>query len=97
MSIVSIDIDLDDLDFDELCEYVDDHRPSAESDYSKEFRMIADLIKVGNKDKDYRMPTFKPTKEQRNWMVRESKKTGESYATILRRLIQEKINEKSRS
>lgn len=35
---------------------------------------------------------FKPTKEQREWVDKEVSGTGESQATVMRKLIQEKIN-----
>lgn len=35
----------------------------------------------------------KPTKDQREWLDNEASKTGESQASIIRKLIQEKVNE----
>ena len=35
---------------------------------------------------------FEPTKDQRKWVDDECKKTKESQATVMRKLIQEKIN-----
>jgi len=35
---------------------------------------------------------IQPTKDQREWLEWESVKTGESHASIIRKLIQEKIN-----
>lgn len=37
---------------------------------------------------------FKPTEAQRDWVDNECKRTGESTATVMRRLIQEKIDAK---
>lgn len=45
---LEVSIDLDDIDFDELCDYVDEKRGCAYQDF--DFREIADLIKTGNKD-----------------------------------------------
>ena len=35
---------------------------------------------------------IQPTKEQRKWLEWEAAKTGESHATIVRKLIQERID-----
>ncbi len=43
-------------------------------------------------EKVKRIPTFEPTKQQRKWMEKEKKATGNSFATILKGLIQEKID-----
>ena len=41
-----------------------------------------------------RVPTFLPTKSQREWLESEKEKTGESFSTILKALIQEKVSSK---
>ena len=38
-----------------------------------------------------RVPTFQPTAEQREWLETEKKKTGNSFSTILKSLIQKEI------
>lgn len=40
-----------------------------------------------------RVPTFMPTKEQREWLESEKLKTGNAFSVILKGLIQEKIDE----
>ncbi|WAX23111.1 hypothetical protein pA_gene0070 [Vibrio phage 13VT501A] len=40
---------------------------------------------------------FKPTEAQRDWVDNECKRTGESQAAVMRRLIQEKIDAKKSS
>ena len=43
-----------------------------------------------------RLPTFMPTKEQREWIEKEKARTGNSFSVILKSLIQKEIdNEKS--
>ena len=39
-----------------------------------------------------RIPTFKPTQAQRDWLESEKKRTGNAFAVILKGLIQEKID-----
>ena len=39
---------------------------------------------------------FKPTKEQREWVDKQVGATGESQATVMRSLIQEKVNKDKR-
>lgn len=38
-----------------------------------------------------RVPTFMPTKQQREWLEAEKVKTGNPFSVILKGLIQEKI------
>jgi len=38
-----------------------------------------------------RVPTFLPTKEQREWLESEKKKTGNSFSVILKSLIQKEL------
>ncbi len=45
---LEVSVDLDDIDFGELCDYVDSKRGREAED--PDFREIADLIKTGNKD-----------------------------------------------
>lgn len=39
-----------------------------------------------------KIPQFLPTPQQRKWMEKKKKDTGNSFATILKDLIQEKID-----
>jgi hypothetical protein len=39
-----------------------------------------------------RLPTFMPTKEQREWIEKEKVRTGNSFAVILKGLIQKEID-----
>lgn len=39
-----------------------------------------------------RVPTFMPTKEQREWLEKEKEKTGNAFSVILKGLIQKEIN-----
>ena len=44
-----------------------------------------------DKMSEVRLAPFKVTEKQRSWLIDESKRTGDSIASILRKLIQEKI------
>lgn len=39
-----------------------------------------------------KIPSASITQEQRDWMESESERTGDSFSTIVRRLIQEKLD-----
>jgi len=39
-----------------------------------------------------RVPTFKPTKQQRKWLEDEKEKTGNPFSVILKGLIQKEID-----
>jgi hypothetical protein len=39
-----------------------------------------------------RVPTFMPTKDQRDWLEAEKKKTGNAFSVILKGLIQKEID-----
>lgn len=39
-----------------------------------------------------RMPTFEPTKLQREWMEKEKERTGNSFSVILKGLIQKELD-----
>lgn len=43
-----------------------------------------------------KIPTFDPSEAQRDWVDRKKKTSGESIATIMRGLIQEKVNKEKR-
>ena len=43
-----------------------------------------------------RLPTFLPTKEQRDWIDSEKEKTGNSYAVILKSLLQKEVDKEKR-
>lgn len=54
------------------------------------YEVIEDVVTLKTKD----IAKFSPTAEQRKWVDDECKKTKESQATVMRKLIQEKIDEK---
>lgn len=41
-----------------------------------------------------KIPTFTPTKQQRKWIEKEKLKTGNSFSTILKGLIQQAMESK---
>lgn len=61
---VEVDVDLDDLDFDELCRFVDEHRgvpiELVEEEFGKdELRSIGEALKLNNTDEAlHRMTAF---------------------------------------
>lgn len=42
------------------------------------------------------VPTFTPTSQQREWLEEEKRKTGNSFATIMKGLLQEKADKKAK-
>ena len=43
------------------------------------------------------IPTFTPTQEQREWAEKEKKRTGNSFSTIMKGLLQEKVDKEKRA
>ena len=42
--------------------------------------------------KPVKIPTFTPTKAQRDWLEQEKQRTGNTFASIIRTLIQKKVD-----